>query len=261
MKRNLLMALALMTAGSLLADGKDDVTAAAKKLASAGNYSWSSTTENANAGGGGGGGGGGGNGGGQRRGGGRGGFGGPVSGKTEKDGYTMVTFGTGDNAMQGVTKGTKGAMQTQDGWQSIAELTADNGGGGGGGGGNRGMFAARRLQNLKTPAAEVEALLGKVKELKKGEDGYSGDLTEEGVKSLMTFGGRGGNGNGPEISDAKGSVKIWIKDGAIAKYQTHTMGSISFNGNDRKIDNTTTVEIKDVGTTKIEVPEDAKKKM
>jgi hypothetical protein len=38
-------------------------------------------------------------------------------------------------------------------------------------------------------------------------------------------------------------------------------GSVSWNGNDREVDRTTTVEIKDVGTTKIEVPEDAKKKL
>jgi hypothetical protein len=36
---------------------------------------------------------------------------------------------------------------------------------------------------------------------------------------------------------------------------------MSFNGNDREIDRTTTVEIKDVGTTKLTVPEEAKKKL
>lgn len=251
MKRNLLLAAVLMTAGSILAaDSKDEISAAAKKLAASDNYSWSSTTENANANAGGGGGG--------RRGGGRGGFGGPVSGKTEKGGYTMVTFGTGDNAMQGVIKGEKGALETQDGWQSIAELTADNGGGGF----NRGMFAARRLQNLKTPAAEVEAMLANVKEISKSDDAFSGELSEEGAKALMTFGrGRGGNGNGPEISDAKATVKFWLKDGTLSKFETHVTGSISFNGNERKIDNTTKVEIKDVGSTKIQVPEEARKKM
>jgi len=35
----------------------------------------------------------------------------------------------------------------------------------------------------------------------------------------------------------------------------------NFNGEDRDVDRTTTVEIKDVGTTKIDVPEAAKKKL
>ena len=37
--------------------------------------------------------------------------------------------------------------------------------------------------------------------------------------------------------------------------------TVSFNNNNRKVDQTTTVEIKDVGTTKVEVSEDAKKKL
>jgi hypothetical protein len=36
---------------------------------------------------------------------------------------------------------------------------------------------------------------------------------------------------------------------------------MSFNGNDMDVDRTTTVEIKDVGTTKITVPEEASKKL
>jgi hypothetical protein len=253
MKRNLLLAAVVMTAGSLLAaDAKDEVAGAAKKVSAAANYSWSSMTTNANPGSGGGGGGG-------RGRGGRGG-GGPMSGMTEKDGFTVMTFGEGDNAMKAVTKGDKGAIETQDGWQSIAELTADNGGGGGGGGANRGMFMARRLQTMKAPAAEVEGMLAKVKSLSKADDAYSGELTEEGAKALMTFGGRGG-GNGPEISDAKGTVKFWVKDGMLSKYETHVTGTMSFNGNEMKRDTTTTVSIKDVGATKVEVPEEAKKKI
>jgi hypothetical protein len=36
---------------------------------------------------------------------------------------------------------------------------------------------------------------------------------------------------------------------------------VSFNGNDRDIDRTTTVVISEVGTTKISVPDEAKKKL
>jgi len=38
-------------------------------------------------------------------------------------------------------------------------------------------------------------------------------------------------------------------------------GSVSFNGNDFDVDRTTTVEIKDVGSTKVTVPDAAAKKM
>jgi hypothetical protein len=116
------------------------------------------------------------------------------------------------------------------------------------------------LQSFKAPAAQAEDLAGKAKEIKKDGDAYAGDLTDEGAKALLTFGGRGG-ANAPEVSGAKSSVKFWIKDGVLAKYELKVKGTVSFNGNDREVDRTTTVEIKDIGTTKVAVPEDAKKKM
>jgi hypothetical protein len=45
----------------------------------------------------------------------------------------------------------------------------------------------------------------------------------------------------------------------ITKYQSHVQGTVTMQGEDRQIDRTTTVEIKDVGTSKIEVPDEAKK--
>ncbi len=36
---------------------------------------------------------------------------------------------------------------------------------------------------------------------------------------------------------------------------------LRFNGNDREVNRTTTIEIKDVGSTKVSVPEEAAKKL
>ena len=128
---------------------------------------------------------------------------------------------------------------------------------------NPGRFAARAVRNFKSPAAQAEELAGQTKELAKADDVYAGALTEVGAKALMSFGRRGGaNATPPEISNAKGSVKFWMnKDGVLSKMEYNVQGSISFNGNDRDINRTTTIEIKDVGSTKIEVPAEAKAKM
>ncbi len=85
-------------------------------------------------------------------------------------------------------------------------------------------------------------------------------MTEDGAKTLLTF-RRGGNGDGPTVTNPKGSVTFWITDGKLSKYQYHVTGTVSFNGNDRDVDRTTTTEIKDVNTTKIDVSDDAKKKL
>ena len=234
MKQQILLGTVALLAGSLLAANaapKDDVTTAAKKLADKDNYAWKQTTENAGGGG----------------------FGGGTSeGKTEKDGYLWLSMTMRDNTIEAVKKGDKGAIKTQDGWQSLSEATSGDPG--------PATFIARRVQNFKTPAAQAEDLAGKVKELKSEDESYSGELTDEGAKSQLMFGGRGG-GNGPEISGAKGSVKFWVKDSVLSKYQVKVQGKVSFNGNDRDVDRTTTVEIKDIGSTKIQVPDDAKKKL
>ena len=229
----------MLAAGSLLAadsSPKDDVTSAATALGNAQNYSWKTTVE----------------------------VGdnsrfkpGPTEGQTEKDGYTTVTRHFNDNAIETVTKGTKIAIKTEDnGWQSSAEATQDNGGGGF----NAARFIARMARDYKAPAAEAASLAAQAQDLKVGDNGITGNLTEDGAKTLLTF-RRGRNGDGPTVTNPKGTVTFWITDGKLTKYQYHVTGTVSFNGNDRDVDRTTTTEIKDIGTTKIEVPDDAKKKL
>jgi hypothetical protein len=89
---------------------------------------------------------------------------------------------------------------------------------------------------------------------------------------MLTMGGRGRRGGGgggggagggaaPTVADAKGSVKFWIKDGVITKYQIKVSGTVTRGGNDQDVDRTTTVEIKDVGATTITLPSEAKSKL
>lgn len=264
MKRNVLLSTIVLAAGSLVAGSllaadagpKDSVKAAVKKLADAGGYSWKSTSQSAGGGGGGG------------RG--RGGAGGSVEGKMGKDGIAHVTTTLGENTAEAYIKGDKRALKGQEGWQSLSELPQGGGrraggagaaagaGGRGGRGAGLGMFA---LRNVKPAAVQAEELLGKVKEIKSADGVYSGDLTEEGVKSLLTFGGGRAGGNAPEISGAKGSAKFWVKDGTLTKYEFNVQGKRTTQNGDVDINRTTTVEIKDVGTTTVTVPEEAMKKL
>jgi hypothetical protein len=235
MFRNLFVNLSLATlivlaaAITAHADPKADVQAAAKKVADADSYSWSSTTE-----------------GGQGR--------NSAEGKTQKDGLVMLTVTRNDNSMEVFIKGDKGAVKADDGWKSLAEASADTGQQ------NPARFIARMAKNFKAPATQAQDLAGKTKDLAKADDAVTGELTEEGAKELLTFGRRGGN-NPPQVNSAKGTVKFWIKEGALAKMETHVEGSVNFNGTDRDVNRTTTVELKDVGSTKIEVPAEAKAKM
>jgi hypothetical protein len=229
MKTSIVFGIIALTAASLVAaesSPKDDVSNAAKALGEKASYSWKTTVavpaESRF-------------------------HPGPTEGKTEKDGATRVKMTFGDNTTEFVLQGGKSAVHTEDGgWQSLSELD-DQG---------PGRFLGGMIRNFKAPAAQASELAAQAKELKKDGDVYSADLTDEGAKALLQF--RGGNAT---VSDAKGSVKFWVKDGVLTKYEFKVAGKVSFNGNDRDVDRTTTVEIKDVGATKVEVPDEAKKKL
>ncbi|MCW5556779.1 MAG: hypothetical protein KIT22_02890 [Verrucomicrobiae bacterium] len=110
--------------------------------------------------------------------------------------------------------------------------------------------------------ATAQELAGKVKELTKSGEAWTGELPADAAKELLTFGGaRRGGGNGPSSENEKASVKFWVKDGVLSKYELRVQGTLSFNGNSMDVDRTTTVEIKDVGSVKVTVPEDAQKKL
>jgi hypothetical protein len=231
MKKQILCFATMTLATALFAaDAKEEVTAAAKKLGEKANYSWKTTVVVPE--------------GTQFR-------PGPTDGKTEKDGFIHVKSTFGENTTDIVKKGDKAAFTNRDGdWQTLAEVENQEG---------PARFRAGMVRNLRAPAELAVEIAAGAKELKKDGDAIAGDLTEEAANNLMRF--RRGGGDGPTISNAKGSAKFWVKDGVLTKYEFKVSGKMDFNGNEIDLDRTTTTEIKDIGTTKVEVPEGAKKKL
>lgn len=212
------------------ADAKEDLSQAIKKLADGGGYTWKSTSESAQ-------------------------FNmGPTLGKIDQDGCALVSRTWGDNTIRSVHTGDQAATETQDGWRSLADLEADQGD-------NRGRFRARMLSSFRPPAEEAEAMLKGSSGLALSDGVYRAELKEETVKDLISFSGRGGGAPGMSINNANGSAKFWVEQGRLSKYQYTVRGTMNWNNQDRDIDRTTTVEISEVGTTKVEVPEAAKAKL
>ncbi len=250
LRRTLFTTMAVVAGLSMaaFADPKDDISAAAKALADSPSYSWTTTTANA--------------------GGGRGfGGGGPVNGKTEKDGYTTYNIPGRQAAYDVVAKGSKSVIKTPEGTWTTAEdmeKAADPNAGGF----SPAMMIPGRVRAFKSPADQITDLAGKLENIKKTDTGYTADLSEAAAKDALTFRRPGpapaagaDAPPAPEIKDPKGTVTITISNGAITKLEQHLTGSMSFNGNDIARDTTTTTEIKDVGSTKVDVPDAAKAKL
>ena len=232
MKQLLLSVLIGMAAGALNAaetDAKTEVKNAAKTLGNKTDYSWTAMPKSEGAGA-------------NSR-------SGALEGKTEKDGFTFFSMTVGNNEIEAAFKGSKSAIRIESEWLSSDELDGDR------------AWVAARLKAYKAPVAEAADLVAKSKELKKSSDGLlEGDLTEEGAKELISGLRQGGQSAEPKAT--KGSVKFWVKDGLLVKYEYNLQGKI-IGRDDQEIElnRTTTVEIKDVGSTKVSVPEQAKKKL
>ena len=224
----------ILLAGSLFAADSNpmgEVRAAIVALGGRPNYSWKVTVESPT-------------------GGGR--FNGPTDGKTDQSGYICLTMTRDDTTIEAVLKGIKGAVKTpENGWQSLAEF--------GRAASDRNRFLAGQLEDYLPLMGQAVDLSGRAVELKKDGDAYAGDLTEDGAKFLLTLGWPGTRDNAVTVTNPKGTVKFWVKDGLLLKYEYHVRGAVGFNGKDQNVDQTTTVVIKDVGTTKVEVPDEAKK--
>ncbi|MFM7555890.1 MAG: hypothetical protein ACKPAH_11435, partial [Verrucomicrobiota bacterium] len=238
---SLLTATLLLGATGALADITDDLKSAARKLADAASYSWTATTEIE---------------GGQWT-------PAPVQGKALKGGAAVLTTERDGSTTTAVLQGTNGVASTDDGWKTAEELR-QAGGGGGGGGGNRGGMRAGALLRNPLPAASLTRLADKARDLKAGDGGsVAGELPEDVAKEFAVLGrgGRPGGQTPPEPRNAKASVRFWLKEGMVSKAQLKVSATMTFNGEDRDMVRTTTWEFRDVGTTTVEVPAEAKKRL
>lgn len=230
MKINILIGSAVMFLGPLLAaqaGPADDIAAAAQKLGTESSYSWHSTTvvpEDARF------------------------HPGPTDGKIA-GGVTYVKMNFRDNESEIYMKGTNAVMTDPDGgWQTLADASSDDQG--------PGRFMTMMVRNFRTPAKQAADVVADCKNLTMANGAYTSDLTPDGAKKMLSF-RRGGGGN---VSNPSGTVTFWIANGELTKFETHVKGTVSFNGNDMDVDRDTTTEIKDIGTTKIDVPDDVAKK-
>lgn len=130
---------------------------------------------------------------------------------------------------------------------------------GGRGYGMMGLF----LRNLKAPHEDVKGLDARFKKIEKqnnrenGCDVYAGELTEEAAREILPMRRILDRLQDAEIS---GEAKLWVNsDGILVRYEIRCVVKANFNGNDFEMTFTRTTELSDIGTTKVEIPDEAKK--
>lgn len=213
----------------LCAAQNEELTQAAKQAAETTNYTFKTTLS--------------------RVGGGGGGNGGPQALEAKVDGDNPIQFKGGK--IEAYKKGEKLVTKNQEGSWAEAQPPQK------GAEKEKGAKAVQLLRGVKAPHEELAGIDASFKEAKKDEKEtecsvWSGDLTDEAAKK---FAGRAGN-----KMTTTGSAKIWIHaDGSIVKYEI----TLTIKGENNKgpVDQTVTktVEISEVGSTKVEMPDEVKK--
>lgn len=180
----------------------------------------------------------------------------------------------------------RGVLQVGNDWKSIAELpsrqsnstprrtmvrgSANAGGFGIPGSASLGAAAPFLIEDRRTPAfstlqfavihphEELAIIVSSFTTMDAAGDVVTGSLSDMGATLLLVR---------PEHQDveplnAAGVFKLWITNGVVTKYQLKLQGIVTMPGWDKvPVQVNTTTSLKDIGTTKVNVPEAAQAKL
>ena len=222
------------TGSQAFADAKEDLQTAVKKLAESANYTWKSNT--------------------------LGGFSdGPAEGQTEKNGYTSYSLSAMDSTFPVFCKGEKTVIKTSTGWQTVKEVkkTLEDAGSPAF---KPESFALARVRDFKLPAVQLTEIAATLRNVKKVDEGFTGDLSPDWARQMITFRFPGSQTE-LTVNNPKGTIKVTVKDGMAVKYEINVKGMFRVIDEDRDVERSTVTEFTDIGTTKITVPDLAKKKL
>lgn len=176
--------------------------------------------------------------------------------KIEKDKPWQVKGG----ATEAFKQGEKVIVKDGDAWKEMAKpgKPAD-----GSKPDRKAMAVNLALRGLKAPHEQVKDIGTKIKEVKREDsDGgacYSGELTEDAAKEFGAM--QSGKAAGKNATfKYTGSVKVFVNgEGSITKLEIVTEGKGAVKDQEMTIKQTRTIEISEVGSTKVEVPEEVTK--
>lgn len=116
-----------------------------------------------------------------------------------------------------------------------------------------GFFGQRGLP--RAPHEELADFGSKILKCRKLDDGFEAELTFEAAKEFSGAGRMIDRMGG----DLTGRARLWVKDGAVVRYEITTSLSADVQGNVFEMTQTRTVTISGVDETKVEIPEEARK--
>jgi hypothetical protein len=238
-KSALLLAALLWAAGAGAAEPADVLKTAVEKLARGSNYTWTTTFTFPDAPI----------------------HPGPLNGQIDATGYVLLSQNVGRGDFVAVVKNGLGVLKLPVGWLGAKEIIEGNPQGAIG----PAMLMSRVLFNVRKPDVEVAELLKVGAAFTQDDKGVITEQLDESAAATLIRNGVTGRPNpqAPPLKQARGNVKYWVNDGLIEKYEINLQGQLLPSAHQNAVDfkPTTTVEITNVGTTKVQVPDAAREKL
>ncbi len=125
----------------------------------------------------------------------------------------------------------------------------------------KGALSIQTFGGIKLPHEELADFEKAFEKIEKAADGelsvYSGALTPEGARSAASTGSKA---EGKSTLNYTGTARVWVnKDGVLVKYEIAVKAKGTVRQKDVEQSLTRTVQLSEVGSTKVEVPEAAAK--
>lgn len=170
----------------------------------------------------------------------------PINGAMGANGYAIVKCDAGKQevAIQGKVRVWKGIS----GWQAPTP-------------GNAKDPAVQDLLSAQTPTGELSELAIMLNEVKTNADySFTVNIDPATAKAYLqsSLKGRAPSGVAPEIKTASGNLRLLLKEGFPQKYTITIDAVISLPFGTKTVARKSTTEIKDVGTTSVELPPEAR---
>lgn len=179
----------------------------------------------------------------------------PMRGRADASGWLVLETEADGQPRQAVGSGKKRVFEVRGAWKGRADLAALKG---------ADERAALDLFAARTPVEELDALFPRLGGVRRDPDGsFFGALPEETAKEMISaaMAGRTPGGFIPELKAAVGNFRLWLRDGRPQKYVISFSATASLPFGTKEIKRVTTVEIGEVGSTRVEVPAAAKEKI
>jgi len=235
-----LIALTVLSgwAGPVPRDAREDVQRALEKLEASGNFSWVSTTS-------------------EETDGDLPQFSAEMQGRSVKGGWSQISKSSSKKGSEAFLKDDRIAVMTADGWKVVDAKVEPPAGGKL----DKAVKQAQQFVLSRAPVTEAKGLLNRLEDMKSHGGGtYSGRVAALDVPIYLERAKAAGKG-APSMEEPRIRVNFRVRDGVLAAYELVVTGRHvkKKSGQAQEIVFSAAVDILDVGTTTLEIPEEARK--